>query len=350
MKDLADMRRQLHDLEAQPQIDTGPDPFEQTLQSIVDAVPDIIYRVDSESRNITDRRQAETSLEETRREAARRLGEHALQIRTVYRQLQQQIQERERHEAAGRVRYNTFVGDRGEWSLSDDEEQNARVVAFMKTGVPTYRPDLPFDTGTFAINSRQADAFSESDLNLLQKVAAVLQEGFQRIRDLRTLQERSREAGQRASRRLDIRSGRRWRPSGSIEGKAGDGDPGPVPTTDDQRTLLIIEDEDVVRETTRRLLERQGFHVLAADSGPAGLKIVAEGDACIDLVLLDLSMPTMSGHEVLAELRRLQPDIKVVIVTGYATAEVNVEGAAAILQKPFNVAAHLDRIDQVLSS
>ena len=279
-------------------------------------------------------------------------------------------------EAAGRVRYNTFVGDRGEWSLSDDEEQNARVVAFMKTGVPTYRPDLhhedrwqerqrveegwgapirsivdlPFDTGTFAINSRQADAFSESDLNLLQKVAAVLQEGFQRIRDLRTLQERSREAEQRASRRLDIRSGRRWRPSGSIEGKAGDGDPGPVPTTDDQRTLLIIEDEDVVRETTRRLLERQGFHVLAVDSGPAGLKIVAEGDACIDLVLLDLSMPTMSGHEVLAELRRLQPDIKVVIVTGYATAEVNVEGAAAILQKPFNVAAHLDRIDQVLSS
>ena len=139
-------------------------------------------------------------------------------------------------------------------------------------------------------------------------------------------------------------------PEASIEGKAGDGDPGPVPTTDDQRTLLIIADEDVVRETTRRLLERQGFHVLPADSGPAGLKIVAEGDACIDLVLLDLSMPTMSGHEVLAELRRLQPDIKVVIVTGYATAEVNVEGAAAILQKPFNVAAHLDRIDQVLSS
>ena len=63
-----------------------------------------------------------------------------------------------------------------------------------------------------------------------------------------------------------------------------------------------------------------------------------------------LSMPTMSGHEGMAELRRLQPDIKVVIVTGYATAEVNVEGAAAILQKPFNVAAHLDRIDQVLSS
>lgn len=53
---------------------------------------------------------------------------------------------------------------------------------------------------------------------------------------------------------------------------------------------------------------------------------------------------------MLAELRRLQPDIKVVIVTGYATAEVNVEGAAAILQKPFNVAALLDRIDQVLSS
>ena len=118
----------------------------------------------------------------------------------------------------------------------------------------------------------------------------------------------------------------------------------------DSATLLIIDDEDAVRETTRRLLERHGFHVLAADSGPAGLEIVADEAACIDLVLLDLSMPSMSGNEVLAELRRLRPDVKVVIITGYAAADVDVEGAAGILQNPYDVAVLLDRIGQVLSS
>ncbi|MFP6647723.1 MAG: hypothetical protein VCF24_29810, partial [Candidatus Latescibacterota bacterium] len=74
------------------------------------------------ARNITDRRQAETSLEETRREAARRLGEHALQIRTVYRQLQQQIEERERHEAEAAVIQHI----RDEiWRLIDPEQVDA---------------------------------------------------------------------------------------------------------------------------------------------------------------------------------------------------------------------------------
>jgi hypothetical protein len=125
------------------------------------------------------------------------------------------------------VRYNTIVGDRCEWSLSDDEEQNARVVEFMKAGLPTYRPDLheedrwqerrrveegwgppirsivdlPLDSGTLAINSRQAHAFSESDLKLLHKIAGVLQEGLHRMCDLRALQERSREAERLAAER-----------------------------------------------------------------------------------------------------------------------------------------------------
>lgn len=139
-------------------------------------------------------------------------------------------------------------------------------------------------------------------------------------------------------------------PLGTVEDEVEEMDSAALQTNGDQRTLLIIDDEDAVRETTTRLLERHGFHVLAADSGPAGLKMVVEEDACIDLILLDLSMPSMSGHEVLAELRRLRPDVKVVIITGYAAVEVDVEGADGILQKPFSVAALLGRIDQVLSS
>ncbi|MDA0337471.1 MAG: response regulator [bacterium] len=114
--------------------------------------------------------------------------------------------------------------------------------------------------------------------------------------------------------------------------------------------LLIIDDEEIVREPTRRLLERSGYGVRVAANGPTGLEILTGGHPPIDLVLLDLSMPSMSGHEVLAELRRLRPDIKVIIITGYATLDDEVHGADGILQKPFTVVDLLQRINKVLAS
>jgi len=105
-----------------------------------------------------------------------------------------------------------------------------------------------------------------------------------------------------------------------------------------------------VREPTTRLLERRGYVVLVAESGPAGLDIVAEQGAAIDLVLLDLSMTTMSGHEVLAALHRLRPGLKVHIITGYATHDEEVHGAAGILQKPFTVRHLLDKINEILAN
>ena len=126
--------------------------------------------------------------------------------------------------------------------------------------------------------------------------------------------------------------------------------PTPVPVSGPRRTVLIIDDEEIVREPTKRLLERSGFDVLMAESGPTGLDVIAEQGASIDLVLLDLSMPTMSGDEVLVALRRLQPDIKVIIITGYATLDDEVDGADSILQKPFAIAELLERINEILAS
>ena len=117
----------------------------------------------------------------------------------------------------------------------------------------------------------------------------------------------------------------------------------------ERRTILVIDDEDVVRETTSRLLRRRGFHVLSADNGPAGLELLTPPGVSVDLVLLDLSMPTMSGHQVLVALRELRAELKVIIITGYATDESEVAGAATVLQKPFSVDELMRAIERVLA-
>ncbi|HJP30932.1 MAG TPA: response regulator [Candidatus Latescibacteria bacterium] len=114
-----------------------------------------------------------------------------------------------------------------------------------------------------------------------------------------------------------------------------------------QKALLIIDDEEIVRVTTSRLLEVQGYRVLVADSGAAGIEIVSSQEP-IDLVLLDMSMPAMSGQEVLIEMRRLRPEIKVVIFTGYTTADEEVSGADGVVQKPVTMRELLTRIEQIL--
>lgn len=113
-----------------------------------------------------------------------------------------------------------------------------------------------------------------------------------------------------------------------------------------QGTLLIIDDEDLVRDSTARLLERSGYRVLTAASGERGLKIFESCMGDIDLVLLDLSMPTMSGHEVLLRMRELDPDVHVLILTGYAIGDVDFD--AAVLRKPFTIAELKSRVSEVL--
>ncbi|MDA0337472.1 MAG: PAS domain S-box protein [bacterium] len=125
------------------------------------------------------------------------------------------------------VRHFSFAGSEGGWTASGEAGIASRIVAFMRAEGPTYRADLhlddawgerqriasdwgdkvrsiidvPFDTGTLALNSCHADAFSQDDQDLLRKMAAALQEGFRRMRDLQVAQERSREAERLASER-----------------------------------------------------------------------------------------------------------------------------------------------------
>ncbi|MFB3068837.1 MAG: sigma-54-dependent transcriptional regulator, partial [Acidobacteriota bacterium] len=104
-----------------------------------------------------------------------------------------------------------------------------------------------------------------------------------------------------------------------------------------QPFILVVDDEEIMREVITTLLEEEGYRVTSAATGEEGIEKVKE-DAC-DLVFLDLMLPSMSGLEALEEMILIDPDIVVVMISAYASIETAVEatksGAFDFITKPF---------------
>jgi len=103
--------------------------------------------------------------------------------------------------------------------------------------------------------------------------------------------------------------------------------------------LLVVDDEPSVRTVSRALLQRRGFTVAEAHGGRDAVAMVTAEPARFLLVLLDLTMPDLGGEETFRELRRVAPQLKVILMSGYNEQEVTRQfvgrGPAAFLQKPF---------------
>ncbi|GAH22677.1 unnamed protein product [marine sediment metagenome] len=101
--------------------------------------------------------------------------------------------------------------------------------------------------------------------------------------------------------------------------------------------ILVIDDEEVMRDSCKQILSRQGHHIKLAEDGYQGLELLKEKS--FDLVILDLKMPGIDGMEVLEKIKESSPETAVVVITGYATVESAVEamrrGAYDFLPKPF---------------
>ena len=117
-------------------------------------------------------------------------------------------------------------------------------------------------------------------------------------------------------------------------------------------TVLLVEDEDAVREVVRRVLERQGYHVLEASSGARALALAATWTRRIDLLLTDVIMPEMNGPQLAAQLVRLRPGLRVLYASGYAADALGPMGLGApevaLIQKPFTPAELAHRVRQAL--
>jgi PAS domain S-box-containing protein len=124
----------------------------------------------------------------------------------------------------------------------------------------------------------------------------------------------------------------------SLRTPAAPGPPSDAPQLRGAR-ILVIDDEDVVREMVREVLEHEGFEVVLAESGSRGLDLLRGREDGVDLVLLDLSMPGWDGEETLRRLRAVRSDIRVILSSGYDYAEASQRfsepGPAGFIQKPY---------------
>jgi CheY-like chemotaxis protein len=118
-------------------------------------------------------------------------------------------------------------------------------------------------------------------------------------------------------------------------------------------TILLVEDDDQVRDTHLTILRRGGYDVLEARNGGDAIERSGEHSAKIDLLLTDMVMPGMSGRELALRLTKTRLDMKVLYVSGYAQEPAGDDGFDAgsmLLQKPVDPTVMLRRVRDVLSS
>ncbi len=104
--------------------------------------------------------------------------------------------------------------------------------------------------------------------------------------------------------------------------------------------ILVIDDEEAVREAVTDILDLEDLPVLTAKSGEEGVALYAQYRDEVALVILDLSMPGLSGQQTLLRLQEINPTVQVLLSSGYSRQEVNGLspnlGVAGFLQKPYN--------------
>lgn len=126
-----------------------------------------------------------------------------------------------------------------------------------------------------------------------------------------------------------------------------------VPTVPGPRTVLLVEDEDGVRDLTQRVLERQGYVVLVARDGVEALALYDDHKSQIDVLVTDVVMPRLGGSELVGKVRAQRSDLPVLFMSGYAR-NAAIRGAPGdrrtrFLQKPFTVPAFQQAVAELLA-
>ncbi len=118
-------------------------------------------------------------------------------------------------------------------------------------------------------------------------------------------------------------------------------------------TVLLIDDEEMILKVASQLLEALGYKVVTARGGQAGLKTYRELMDQVDLVLLDMIMPDMGGGEVFDRLKEMNPEVRVLLSSGYSVngqaMQILEKGCKGFIQKPFSLAELSQKIHAALA-
>lgn len=112
--------------------------------------------------------------------------------------------------------------------------------------------------------------------------------------------------------------------------------------------ILLVEDESSIRTLIARTLERESFIVLEARNGQEALKKSLEYNPPIHLLITDVTMPLLSGPELVRQIHPLRPSMKVIFVTGREKKDVDQGPGVSYLEKPFTIKGLLAQVKQVL--
>jgi len=124
-------------------------------------------------------------------------------------------------------------------------------------------------------------------------------------------------------------------------------------SADPQATILVVEDNSALRRLMARVLIDQGFQVLQASTAPKGLELFQAQPELVDLAVVDMVMPGMSGLDLAAELERLRPGIKILYTSGYGSSvameSISHRSPDRVLLKPFDATELAERVSRLVA-
>jgi PAS domain S-box-containing protein len=140
----------------------------------------------------------------------------------------------------------------------------------------------------------------------------------------------------------------------AADGRVAHTEPAAVEDLQGTGTILVVDDEEIVRSMAKRVLERHGYSVILAKDGQTGVEALSQRKRDISLVLLDMTMPVMSGEEAFRQFRMISPDVRVILSSGYNEVEAirrfTNKGLAGFIQKPYTSVELARKVKTVLIS
>lgn len=117
--------------------------------------------------------------------------------------------------------------------------------------------------------------------------------------------------------------------------------------------ILLVDDEDLILEVGRSMIEKLEYTVLTAGSGREAIQVYQENYEEIDMVILDMVMPGMNGGDVFERLKKINPDVRVLLSSGYSingqAIRILEKGCEGFIQKPFDLQTLSRKINEVLT-